>query len=160
MPHPLILILALLTLASLLHLVQATQINIAVSRIRELEAEKAPIRRENAELSRQIAEWEALPHIMERAREMGLGPMLEVTYLPAPEDLTPSRELTAAPVEQEKLGASLDKITITLSRWGREGLSQFNAWVTNRLPERKEEQLMHRAGETIRQMTNRLQRAK
>jgi len=132
MPHPLILILVLLALTSLLHLVQASQVNITVSRIRELEVEKARIQRENAELFRQIAEWEALPHIMKRAREMGLGPLLEVAYLSAPEDLTPSRELTATPVEQDKLRASLDRVTVASSRWWREVVSQFNAWVRMR----------------------------
>jgi len=132
MPHPLILILVLLALISLLHLVQASQVNITVSRIRELEAEKARIQRENAELSRQIAEWEALPRIMKRAREMGLGPLSEVVYLAAPEELTPSRELTSTPVEQDKLKASFGKVTMVSSRWWREVVSQFNAWVRMR----------------------------
>lgn len=132
MPHPLILILALLALTSLLHLVQASQVNITVSKIRELEAEKARIQRENAELSHQIAEREALPHIMKRARDMGLAPLLEIAYLPAPEDLMPSRELAASPVEQDKLRASLGRVTMASSRWWREVVSQFNAWVRMR----------------------------
>ncbi len=130
--HPLILILVLLALISLLHLVQSSQVNITVSRIRELEAEKARIQRENAELSRQIAEWEALPRIMKRAREMGLGPLSEVVYLPAPEDLMSPGELTATPMEGDKLKTSFGRVTSALSRWWGDVISQFNAWVRMR----------------------------
>lgn len=132
MPHPLILILALLALISLLHVIQASQVNITVSKIRELEAEKARIQWDNAELSHRIAEREALPHIMKRAREMGLAPLLEVTYLPAPKDLEPSRELTVNPAEQDKLRTSLGGVTLASSHWWREVVSQFNAWLRMR----------------------------
>lgn len=132
--RPFLLILALLSLASLLYLLQANQATIATSKIRELEARKERLQRENAQLLLQIAELEALPHIEERARRMGLAPLTEFEYL-LPVDCPEDSRSELAVIASEQGGAALpslagsrDSASVGPSRWWEEAISQFTSW--------------------------------
>jgi len=79
-----LLILITLSLIGWLYLTQASSLTTTSFQIEQLRAELGVLKQQNAQLELEIAEWEALPRIEQRARELGFGPPSQVLYLPVP----------------------------------------------------------------------------
>jgi cell division protein FtsL len=77
-----LLILITLSLIGWLYLTQASSLTTTSFQIEQLRAELGVLKQQNAQLELEIAEWEALPRIEQRARELGFGPPSQVLYLP------------------------------------------------------------------------------
>jgi hypothetical protein len=77
-----ILILATFSLVGWLYLSQASAVTATSYRIDELRFELDRVDKENAVLTLEIAQLEALPRIEARARELGFEPTTNVRYLP------------------------------------------------------------------------------
>jgi hypothetical protein len=78
------LILITLSLIGWLYLTQASSLTTTSFQIEHLRAELAALKQENAQSELEIAQWDTLPRIEERARELGFGPPSQVLYLPVP----------------------------------------------------------------------------
>jgi hypothetical protein len=78
------LILITLSLIGWLYLTQASSLTTTSFQIEQLRAELAALKQENAQSELEIAQWDTLPRIEERARELGFGPPSQVLYLPVP----------------------------------------------------------------------------
>ncbi len=76
-----LLILATFSLVGWLYLTQASAVTTTSYRIDELRLELDQIRNQNAALTLEIAQLEALPRIEMRARELGFEPTTNVRYL-------------------------------------------------------------------------------
>ena len=79
-----LLILITLSLIGWLYLTQASSLTTTSFQIEQLRAELAAFKQQNAQLELEIAQWEGLPRIEQRARELGFGPPSRVLYLPVP----------------------------------------------------------------------------
>jgi len=79
-----LLILITLSLIGWLYLTQASSLTTTSFQIEQLRAELGVLKQQNAQLELEIAEWEALPRIEQRAHELGFGPPSQVLYLPVP----------------------------------------------------------------------------
>ena len=79
-----LLILITLSLIGWLYLTQASSLTTTSFQIEQLRAELGMLKQQNAQLELEIAEWEALPRIEQRARALGFGPPSQVLYLPVP----------------------------------------------------------------------------
>jgi len=79
-----LLILITLSLIGWLYLTQASSLTTTSFQIEHLRAELAALKQQNAQLELEIAQWETLPRIEERARELGFAPPTQVRYLPVP----------------------------------------------------------------------------
>lgn len=96
-----LLALILASLIGWLYLMQNSWMVSTVSRIQELEKEKARLKRENAQLLTQIAELEEPSRLQARAKELGFVPperteYVIVHYRPAPPSLLPTEEAPMA----------------------------------------------------------------
>jgi len=80
-----LLMLVTFSLIGWLYLTQASSLTTTSFQIEQLRAELANLKQQNAQLELEIAEWEALPRIEERARERGFGPPGQVNYLAVPD---------------------------------------------------------------------------
>lgn len=95
----LLLILVALSLVGWLYLTQASYLTATTFRVEELRTELAGVQRVNAALELEIASFEALPRIEQRAKELGFGPSREVRYLamahyPDPGGQAPPNQIT------------------------------------------------------------------
>jgi cell division protein FtsB len=90
-----LLVLITFSLVGWLYLTQASSLTTTSFQIEQLRAELAVLKQQNAQLELKIAEWEDLPRIEQRARELGFGPPGQVIYLPVPSYPVPDQ---AAPV--------------------------------------------------------------
>ncbi len=79
-----LLILITVSLVGWLYLTQASSIATTSFQIEQLRAELLILNQQNAHLELEIAKWEALPRVEQRARELGFGPPGQVLYLPVP----------------------------------------------------------------------------
>jgi len=79
-----LLILITLSLIGWLYLTQASSLTTTSFQIEHLRAELTALKQQNAQLELEIAQWETLPRIEERARALGFGPPTQVHYLPVP----------------------------------------------------------------------------
>jgi len=79
-----LLILITLSLIGWLYLTQASSLTTTSFQIEHLRAELTALKQQNAQLELEIAQWETLPRIEDRARELGFGPPTQVRYLPVP----------------------------------------------------------------------------
>ena len=79
-----LLILVTASLVGWLYLTQASSLTTISFQIEQLRAELSMLNQQNAQLELEIAGWEALPRIEERARELGFGPPDQVLYLSVP----------------------------------------------------------------------------
>jgi len=77
-----LLVLITASLVGWLYLTQASSLTTTSFQIEQLREGLAISNQQNAQLELEIAEWEALPRIEGRARELGFGPPDEVLYLP------------------------------------------------------------------------------
>jgi cell division protein FtsB len=80
-----LLILITASLIGWLYLTQASSLTTTSFQIDQLRGELSKLNQQNAELELEIAEWEALPRIERRAREIGFGPPGQVLYLSVPD---------------------------------------------------------------------------
>ena len=80
-----LLVLITLSLVGWLYLTQASSLTTTSFQIEQLRAELAVLKQQNAQLELQIAEWEDLPRIEQRAEKLGFGPPNQVIYLPVPD---------------------------------------------------------------------------
>jgi cell division protein FtsB len=78
------LILITFSLIGWLYLTQASSLTTTSFQIEHLRAELAAFKQQNAQLELEIAQWEDLPRIEKRARELGFAPPSQVRYLPVP----------------------------------------------------------------------------
>ena len=79
-----LLVLITLSLVGWLYLTQASSLTTTSFQIEQLRAELAVLKQQNAQLELEIAEWQDLLRIEQRARELGFGPPNQVIYLPVP----------------------------------------------------------------------------
>ena len=77
-----LLILITVSLVGWLYLTQASSIAATNFQIERLRTEVSWLNQQNAQMGLEIAEWEALPRIEQRARDLGFGPARQVLYLP------------------------------------------------------------------------------
>ena len=87
-------ILITVSLIGWLYLTQASSIAATNFQIERLRSELTWSSQQNAQLELEIARWEALPRIEQRARELGFGPTQQAIYLPVAD----------YPVEKEEAG--------------------------------------------------------
>ena len=78
------LILITLSLIGWLYLTQASSLTTTSFQIEQLRTELAAYKQQSAQLELEIAQWEVMPRIEQRARELGFGPPNQVLYLPVP----------------------------------------------------------------------------
>jgi len=79
-----LLVLITFSLIGWLYLTQASSLTTTSFQIEQLRAELAVLKQQNAQLELEIAEWQDLPRIEQRARGLGFGPPNQVIYLPVP----------------------------------------------------------------------------
>jgi hypothetical protein len=79
-----ILVLFIFSLVGWLYLTQANTTAAANLRVEEYRHQITLLERQNAKLELEIAEWEALPRVEQRAREIGFGPPETSVYLSVP----------------------------------------------------------------------------
>lgn len=79
-----LLILITVSLIGWLYLTQASSLATISFQIEQHRAELSKLDQQNAQLELEIAGWEALPRIEQRARELGFGPRSQVLYLSVP----------------------------------------------------------------------------
>jgi hypothetical protein len=79
-----LLILITVSLIGWLYLTQASSSATISFQIEQHRAELSKLDQQNAQLDLDIAEWEALPRIEQRARELGFAPRSQVLYLSVP----------------------------------------------------------------------------
>jgi cell division protein FtsL len=79
-----LLILVTLSLIGWLYLTQASSLATISFQIEQHRAELSKLNQQNAQLELEIAKWESLPRIEQRARELGFGPRNQVLYLSVP----------------------------------------------------------------------------
>jgi hypothetical protein len=91
-----LLILGTFGLVGWLYLTQASAVTATSYRIDELRLELDHLKNQNAALSLEIAELEALPRIEQRARALGFQPTTNVRYLPVANYPASKDEETAA----------------------------------------------------------------
>jgi hypothetical protein len=90
-----LLVLMTFSLVGWLYLTQASSLTTTSFQIEQLRAELVVLKQQNAQLELQIAEWEDLPRIEQRAEKLSFGPPSQVLYLPVPNYPTPDQ---ASPV--------------------------------------------------------------
>jgi cell division protein FtsL len=79
-----LLVVFIVSLVGCLYLTQANVTSTTNLRIEETRAQLKRIQQDCARLEVEIAEWESLPRIEERARSMGLRPATSALYLSVP----------------------------------------------------------------------------
>jgi cell division protein FtsL len=79
-----LLILITVSLIGWLYLTQASSLATISFQIEQHRAELSKLDQQNAQLELEIAKWESLPRIEQRARELGFGPRNQVLYLSVP----------------------------------------------------------------------------
>jgi hypothetical protein len=79
-----LLILITVSLIGWLYLTQASSLATISFQIEQHRTELSKLDQQNAQLELEIAGWEALPRIEQRARELGFGPRSQVLYLSVP----------------------------------------------------------------------------
>jgi hypothetical protein len=79
-----LLILVSVSLIGWLYLTQASSLTSTSFHIEQLRSELNMLNRQNTQMQLEIAGWEGLPRIEQRARELGFGPPSQVFYLPVP----------------------------------------------------------------------------
>ena len=87
-----LLILITVSLIGWLYLTQASSIAATNFQIERLRAELTWSSQQNAQLELEIAQWESLPRIEQRARELGFAPAQGAIYLPVADYPVEKRE--------------------------------------------------------------------
>jgi hypothetical protein len=124
-----LLILATFSLVGWLYLTQASAVTATSYRIDELRLELDQLKNQNAALSLEIAELEAMPRIEARAWELGFRPTMNVRYLPmanypAGAQEEPFLNKSVGREEMEQYTAELASVP-----WWVETLDQVAVWL-------------------------------
>jgi cell division protein FtsL len=77
-----LLVLVTASLVGWLYLTQASSLTTTSFEIEQIRNELTQVKQQNAQLQLEIAQWEALPRIEQRARELGYAPSDQIQYLP------------------------------------------------------------------------------
>jgi cell division protein FtsL len=99
-----LLILITVSLIGWLYLTQASSIATTSFQIDQLRAELSTLNQQNAQMELEIATWEALPRVEQRARELGFGPTSQVLYLP----------VSNYPVAEQQINKSTSQQTLLI----------------------------------------------
>jgi hypothetical protein len=128
-----LLLLATFSLVGWLYLTQASAVTATSYRIDQLRLELDQIKNQNAALTLEIAQLEALNRIETRAREIGFAPTTNVRYLPVANYPLPTEpekpRLSGLPTRH-----SFDSVTTELdpAAWWLDALDNFAAWLEGR----------------------------
>lgn len=126
-----LLILATFSLVGWLYLTQASAVTTTSYRIDELRLEFERTRQQNAALTLEIAQLEALPRIEARARDLGFAPTTNVRYLPVANYPMPATEGAVSPNDAtpglDKIRA--DAVELKSWPWWIKILDSLTAWL-------------------------------
>ena len=129
-----LLILATFSLVGWLYLTQASAVTTTTYRIDELRLELDRLRNENAALTLEIAQLEALAHVEKRAQDLGFTPTTNVRYLAVdnyPVSTEEEPKMVAysdITVQTRENGAEADQKQV---RWWVNLLDRFTAWLVS-----------------------------
>ncbi len=125
-----LLLLATFSLVGWLYLTQASAVTATSYRIDALRLELDQIKNQNAALTLEIAQLEALSRIEVRARELGFVPTTNVRYLPVanyPMPLEPEKPTFS--VVQSDRALDRDRAEFDPAMWWTDTLDNFAAWL-------------------------------
>lgn len=128
-----LLLLATFSLVGWLYLTQASAVTATSYRIDQLRLELDQIKNQNAALTLEIAQLEALDRIELRARKLGFAPTTNVRYLPVtnyPMPLEPEKPVLAGPPPHSDFDSTI--VEFDVAAWWTETLDGFAAWVEGR----------------------------
>jgi hypothetical protein len=128
-----LLLLATFSLVGWLYLTQASAVTATSYRIDQLRLELDQIKNQNAALTLEIAQLEALNRIETRARELGFAPTTNVRYLPVanyPMPLEPEQSVSVGGQSRSNLEAN--KTEFDPAVWWTDTLDNFAAWLEGR----------------------------
>lgn len=123
------LILAVFSLVGWLYLTQASVVTATSYRIDELRVELDQLKNQNAALTMEIAELEALPRIESRARELGFAPTTNIRYLPVSNYPVIVQEAWAGGVTPEQNEVEKYMANLEPAPWWMETLDNLAAWL-------------------------------
>ena len=124
-----LLILATFSLVGWLYLTQASSVTTTSYRIDELRLELDHLENQNAALTLEIAQLEALSRIERRARELGFEPTTNIRYLVVdnyPLSLEPKISARSVTSVDDK---AVDNVELDFSRWWFDTLDDLAAWI-------------------------------
>ncbi len=125
-----LLILATFSLVGWLYLTQASAVTATSYRIDELRMELDQLKNQNATLTLEIAELEALSRVEARARQLGFQPAANLQYLPVTNypALLESQKFMG---DSERLESSIDAYVVDdeNSSWWLQKLDALAAWI-------------------------------
>jgi hypothetical protein len=128
-----LLLLATFSLVGWLYLTQASAVTTTSYRMDQLRLELDQIKNQNAALTLEIAQLEALERIETRARELGFAPTTNVRYLPVanyPMPLEPEKPVMGGgPLRSDLAGGQVDFDPVA---WWLNTLDNFAAWLEGR----------------------------
>lgn len=125
-----LLLLATFSLVGWLYLTQASAVTTTSYRIDELRLELDQIKNQNAALTLEIAQLQALSRVEARALELGFAPTTNVRYLPVtdyPMPLEPQKH--ASGVIQPDRTLDRSRAAFDPARWWTDTLDNFAAWL-------------------------------
>ena len=128
-----LLLLATFSLVGWLYLTQASAVTATSYRIDELRLELDQIKNQNAALTLEIAQLEALSRVEARAREIGFAPTTNVRYLPVanyPMPLEPEEPTFG--LAQTDRPADGDRTEFDPALWWADTLDNVAAWLEGR----------------------------
>lgn len=128
-----LLLLATFSLVGWLYLTQASAVTATSYRMDQLRLELDQIKNQNAALTLEIAQLEALDRIETRARELGFAPTTNVRYLPManyPLPLEPEKPVSAS--LPSRITPALSKAEAGPAAWWADTLDNFAAWLEGR----------------------------
>ncbi len=131
-----LLILATFSLVGWLYLTQASAVTATSYRIDELRLELEHLKNQNAALTLEIAQLEALSHVEKRARELGFEPTVGVRYLPVAgypvteeeAAITVAYSDSSSPLEEGDVAGPAE---LGATTWWIKVLDQVAAWLEN-----------------------------
>ena len=128
-----LLLLATFSLVGWLYLTQASSVTATSYRMDQLRLELDQIKNQNAALTLEIAQLEALDRVELRARELGFAPTTDVRYLPVadyPMPFEPEKvTLGGAPIRSNP---EANQVEFNLEVWWTYNLDNFAAWLEGR----------------------------
>ena len=128
-----LLLLATFSLVGWLYLTQASAVTATSYRIDQLRLELDQIKNQNASLTLEIAQLEALDRVEVRARELGFAPTTNVRYLPVanyPMPLEPEKPVLVGGQTHSNLDSNGPEFDP--AAWWTDTLDNFAAWLEGR----------------------------
>lgn len=129
----LLLLLAMFSLVGWLYLTQASAVTATSYRIDALRLELDHIKNQNAALTLEIAQLEALGRVEVRARELGFGPTTDVRYIPVadyPMPQEPQNAVLSAQPSRSSFAPTDSELEQT--PWWTQVLDNFAGWLEGR----------------------------